>query len=308
MPTNHAMIEKKYKGFTYYEYQGKDQQLRDMLQADFPIRDEDLEDIFSSTQLSKVEERKDYLYFALQLPSFNQEYQYIQIKQIHCVVSPQYLFVIDESGYEGLDEVSNQRDDLIERDGYNSFDLFYEILDMSVIRMFRILYRIQRDIKATEELLFLWDTEEDQIRDIQTIKKNIVNFKSLIEPLHDLVEEMLESHGKYVDVSGEEDLDDSLDKLKKLDNKLGNFHDTMALLTETNELLIARSTNKTIKVLTIVNLFLFVPSVLAGFFGMNVYFGWHAETEDFTPLLIILLVIFSLTGLFFLVFKKKRWI
>jgi len=124
------------------------------------------------------------------------------------------------------------------------------------------------------------------------VKKNIINFKSLLEPLEELVQEMVESHGKYVDRAGEEDLDDSLDKLKKLSNKLDNFQGTMSLLTETNELLIARSTNKTIKVLTVVNLFLFVPSVLAGFFGMNVYFGWHPDTENLAPLISILLVIF----------------
>ena len=137
---------------------------------------------------------------------------------------------------------------------------------MAVIRMFRILYRLGRDIKGIEDILFEGDTEEDQIRDIQMVKKNIVNFKSLLEPLEELVEEMIEHHGKYIDRSGEEDLDDSLDKIKKLTNKLENFRDTMALLTETNELLIARSTNQTIKVLTIVNLFLLVPTVLAGFF------------------------------------------
>ena len=135
-----------------------------------------------------------------------------------------------------------------------------------MIRMFRILYRLGRDIKGIEDILFEGDTEEDQIRDIQMVKKNIVNFKSLLEPLEELVEEMIEHHGKYIDRSGEEDLDDSLDKIKKLTNKLENFRDTMALLTETNELLIARSTNQTIKVLTIVNLFLLVPTVLAGFF------------------------------------------
>ena len=137
---------------------------------------------------------------------------------------------------------------------------------MAVIRMFRILYRLGRDIKGIEDILFEGDTEEDQIRDIQMVKKNIVNFKSLLEPLEELVEEMIEHHGKYIDRSGEEDLDDSLDKIKKLTNKLENFRDTMALLTETNELLIARSTNQTIKVLTIVNLVLLVPTVLAGFF------------------------------------------
>lgn len=119
---------------------------------------------------------------------------------------------------------------------------------------------------------------------------------------------MLQNHGKYIDLSGEEDLDDSLDKLKKLSNTLGNFHDTMSLLTETNELLIARSTNKTIKVLTVVNLFLLVPSVIVGFFGMNVYFGWSTDQESFSPVILILFSVVVLMIVGYLFFKKRRWI
>lgn len=302
------MLEKKdYKNFVYYEYQGKDGALREKLESEFVLQEEDIEDIFSSTQLSKVEERKDYLYFALQLPTYHDEYEYIQIKQIHCLVSPKYLFVIDESSYAGLQEFSHVRDDLVDQ-WYSSFDLFYEILDMAVIRMFRILYRISRDIKGIENMLFEWDTEEDQIRDIQTIKKNIVNFKSLLVPIQELVEEMVEHHGKYIDKAGEEDLDDSLDKLKKLTNKLDNFKDTMKLLTETNELLIARSTNQTIKVLTTVNVLLLVPTVLAGFFGMNVFFGWIPESQSMLPLVWIIAAIILITVFVYIFFKRKRWI
>jgi len=110
------MIQKKYATFEYYEYQGKDQELRDILESQFSVQEEDIEDIFSSTQLSKFEERKGYLYFALQFPSYHTEYQYIQIKQIHCIVNPKYLFVIDESESEGLDDASSMRDDLVENE------------------------------------------------------------------------------------------------------------------------------------------------------------------------------------------------
>ena len=302
------MIEVKYPQFQLYQYSGKDHTLKQLLEDKFQIQEEDVEDVFSSTQLSKVERRTWYVYFALQFPTFSSENLYIQIKQIHCFVSPAYLFVIDESGYQIPEEFQSIVDHLLEDGATTSFDAFYELLDDSVVKMFRILYRIQTSIKDIEGILFEWDTEEDQIRDIQTVKKNIINFKSILEPLEDLVIEMIEQKSKYVDTEGREDLDDSLDKLKKLINKLENFRDTMTLLTETNELLIARSTNKTIKILTVVNLFLLVPTIVVGFFGMNVYFGWSDQSSSFRPLIVIVLTAAALMSLGFIYFKKKKWI
>ena len=110
------MIEVAYKDFTYYEYQGKDHDLKDLLETEFKVQDEYVEDVFSSTQLSKVEERKDYLYFALQFPAYHQEFEYIQIKQIHCFVSPKYLLVVDENSYQGMEDFDNARDDLVEKE------------------------------------------------------------------------------------------------------------------------------------------------------------------------------------------------
>lgn len=59
-----------------------------------------------------------------------------------------------------------------------------------------------------------------------------------------------------IDEVSQEAIDDSLDKIKKLNNRLDNFRETMRLLTETNEMLIARSTNDNVRRLTLINVLL----------------------------------------------------
>lgn len=59
-----------------------------------------------------------------------------------------------------------------------------------------------------------------------------------------------------IDEVSREAIDDSLDKIKKLINRLENFRETMKLLTETNEMLIARNTNDNIRRLTFINILL----------------------------------------------------
>lgn len=251
-----SLFSKHYPEFDYYEYRGLTDALREKLEHEFHVHEDDLDDIFSPTQLSKYEIRKNYAYFALQFADKDASDR-INTQQIHCFVSPKYLFVIDEDNFIGIKEFDKIRNHLVDKEHYNSFDLFYELLDISVIRMFGLLHAIHGRVRVMESTIFSEEHfENDQISEIQDIKKNIINFKSLLAPLYDVLEEMTLKHTNLIDETGKEAIDDSLDKIKKLVNCLDNFRDTMKLLTETNEMIIARNTNQTVRRLTLFNVLL----------------------------------------------------
>lgn len=267
-----SFLSKHYPTFDYYEYRGLTDALEKKLAKEFHMHEDDIEDIFSPTQLSKFEIRKNYAYFALQFADRDGSNR-INTQQIHCIVSPKYLLVIDEDTFLGINEFDRERNRLVLKQQYNSFDLFYELLDISVIRMFGLLDAIHGRVKILESTIFSdGHFENDQISEIQDIKKNIINFKSLLAPLSDMLTEITLKHTDLIDETGKEAVDDSLDKIKKLLNRLDNFRETMKLLTETNEMIIARNTNQTVRRLTLFNVLLLGPSLIAAFFGMNVHF------------------------------------
>lgn len=122
---------------------------------------------------------------------------------------------------------------------------------------------------------------------------------------------MIKKHTNLIDETGKEAIDDSLDKIKKLINRLDNFRDTMKLLTETNEMIMARSTNQTVRRLTLFNVLILGPSFIAAFFGMNMHFGWLsflADQDEILPLSIIVALMVVLTLGMFLFFKSKKWV
>lgn len=303
------LITKQYPHFQYIEYRGLTDALQKKLETEFHVTPDDIEDIFSPTQLSKFEIRKNYAYFALQFADVD-IHNRICIQQIHCIVSPKYLFVIDEDGFLGIKEFDRIRNRLVDKENYNSFDLFYELLDISVIRMFSLLHAIHARVKAIELNIFSEEhIENDQISDIQDTKKSIINFKSILSPLYDMFEEVSLKHTDLIDETGKESIDDSLDKIKKLINRLDNFREITKLLTETNEMIMARSTNQTVRRLTMFNVLLLVPSLTAAFFGMNVHFGWFSLLDhQLWPLFTIVGIMFLLTlGIYFF-FAWKKWI
>jgi magnesium transporter len=302
---------KKYPSFQYIEHHWLSDSLRNKLKNEFHIVESDIEDVFSPTQLSKFEIRKNYAYFALQFAETDGKNK-VHIQQIHCFVSLKFLFVIDEDGFAGIRDFDRRRTSLVSTKNYNSFDLFYELLDMSVIRMFAILSTIHTRIKSLEATIFSEESMgNDQLSEIQDIKKNIINFKSLLMPLYDMFEELSLKHTDLIDETGKEAIDDSLDKIKKLLNKLDNFREMMKLLTETNEMITARSTNQNVRRLTLFNVLLLCPTLIAGFFGMNVHFGWFtllSENSALIPLWVIVITMLMITGCTYLFFLWKKWV
>ena len=131
----HTHFTKHYPSFDYHEHRGLTEQLREKLMHEFHIHEDDVEDMYSPTQLSKFEIRKHYAYFALQFADKDASDR-ISTQQIHCFVSSNFLIVVDEDNFIGVAEFDRIRNHLVNAENYNSFDLFYELLDISVIRMF----------------------------------------------------------------------------------------------------------------------------------------------------------------------------
>lgn len=187
--------------------------------------------------------------------------------------------------------------------------LFYSFVVNAIGNMFNILARLQLRIETMERSIFRNIPNNDQISEIQNLKKNIINFRSTLVPIY----EVLSDYRDDTKISTEEkrSIEDMLRKVKKLISNLDDFHDITKLLRETNETLIARSTNETIKRLTLFNALLLGPSMIAAFFGMNIHFGWFTENAshgEITPLFGIISIMIFMTCSVYLFFKKRNWI
>ncbi len=290
----------------YRNFNSLNDELRLMLLEKYKIDELDVEDVFTNTQLSKVEHHRGYMYVALQFPSYNQDRKEFIIKEVHSFVTDDFFITINKNGYDHLDEFAEYYKEISEVYD-SSFNLFYEMMDIFITAQFRAIIKFKREIKQLEEEIFDFETVDDAVKQILILKRNLVVFQSIIEPLMEVIVILQSKYFKVVDQRDVERLDDSLDKLKKIVNNLKTFRDQMQLLRETNEAVVNRSTNEIIKVLTAMSLIVIPPMFVTSFFGMNVYFGWNPE-RDWIPVLIAgLLILFSTCALY-LFFRQKKWI
>jgi len=296
-----------------YKYFSKDEMtdtLKEELMSRYQITQLDLEDVYTDTQLSKFERRPDYIYVALQFPEFEKKAETFVTKEVHCFVSSDYFIIIDKHDFRQLQRFELHRQIELSQE-QNSFILFYEMLDYVLTKLFRAMRKFSREVDDLENELFATGktTDKDFIFDIQIIKRNLINFSSLVAPLEDVVLDLQSHYNRFIKLENRvELLDDSLDKIKKMRNNLKNFIQQMTLISETNESLIARNTNQVIKLMTATSIMVIFPSFIAAFFGMNVYLGWDPGESNFAPLITAVVAIIISVSVIFLYFKKQKWL
>jgi len=296
------------KRVDYTVHLGLDQEIKEKMSTFYGIDELDIEDVFTDTQLSKVEYKDNYLYICIQFPEYDRSIRQFIIKEAHIFVAPKFLLLIDKDESTFINQFNNIKNKIITNDNITSFELFYEILDFIITKLTHVIFKFKKEISVIENEIFNFKTQEDLLKEILIIKRNLINFESVIHPIETLINDLETKKNIFLTHVEVELLDDTLDKVKKLLNNLHNFKGLMELITETNEVLIARNTNQIIKALTSVNIIVLVPTIIASFFGMNIYFGWDPQLPNYTGLLLVLAIIVSTTVIILLYFKKKGWI
>lgn len=286
--------------------EGVDEQLKQRLQEEFQAEKLDIEDVFTYTQLAKIERKDKYLYIALHFPQFDKANRHFISKEVHCFITNEKALIIDKDKLRFIPDFLEVYGSQLSE--WTTFDAFYEMLDYIVTRLFKVIGKFQHEIKAIEDAIFTTTDKQQLLLDILVVKRNLINYLSIIGPLYKAINELETKHASVITPKGLEKIDDSYDKIEKILNNLTNYRDQITLLKETNQTLIATSTNETVKKLTGINLLVFVPSIVTSFFGMNVYFGVLGREQSWWPMIWIIAVIVLVTVSFYLYFRKKGWI
>lgn len=290
--------------YQYYLLRDLNESFKNLLYAK-NISDLDIEDIYSDTNLSKVEKADNYVYLALQLPEYSSQDNQMEKKQIQIIFNNNYLLVVDDKKLTHFDSFENQR-----QLGNISFETTYshalEVIDFLITRSLPLTDKLRLEVLDIEKSVFNFELTKDLVIEITILKKNLINLQSMIKSIKST---LVEVKTKVItDPQHQLQIEDTQDKVDKIISSIDLLKEEISFLTETNEILIARSTNETIKTLTITNLIFLIPTFITSFFGMNVNFGWNVD--QFNPIvitfIIAIIVNFTILALYF--FKSKKWL
>ncbi|MBM3633708.1 MAG: magnesium transporter CorA family protein [Actinobacteria bacterium] len=271
----------------------------------------DLEDVLSRRrQRSKIDEYDDYVFLVLHFPRFDKRTGRLQATELNVFIGPGLLIIIPKDPLKPISALwsrCEQRDDA--RHDYMSKGsgfLLYEIVDQMFDYCFPILDKIGFKLDTLEDAIFEGQSHE-LVRDISTVKQEIINYRKIIKPQRPTLRMLERAVQRYAPDDLEIYFDDIVDKNERIWDSLENYKEVADALEATNESVITHRLNEMLALLTIISAVILPLTLITGFYGMNID-GLPFARNGLASFIVLVVVMVALAGGVLWYFRRRKWL
>lgn len=265
----------------------------------------DLEDIQSETQTPKIDVYKDYLFLILHFPQWNGTSKKVTSHEMDVFVGKDYLITIQHTKNKEIKNFfyrcMNNRKINQEWMSENSGFLLYKLIESLFQKTRPLLNNIGKQISKVENDIFAGEQDIKEIHELAMHRRNILNFRRIIDPQRYLMSNLSHIRKPFLDESLSLYFDNLRDYLDKLWAIVDTYKDSIAGLHLTVESIITQRTNKIITVLTVMSAALLPLTLLSGIYGMNIPLPFANS-----PFMVWSMFFFLILIIFFAIYAMRR--
>jgi len=268
----------------------------------------DVKDCLLPPQRTKIVERADYLFVVLIFPIYNYQTKEIYSSEIDFFIRKDLLVIVHNNELNSLvdllKKIENNKNLQEQYLSGNPASLLYEILNLLLSYCFPILNHISIDIDNIEKRIFVGD-EKKMVREILSIKQNIVNFRKVMQAHKTVIRKLIIKAPQFFSIIKLNIYFNNLiEYIKEIWDTLENYKEAINALHATNESLISFRLNDIMKLLTMISVILLPITLIASVFGMNADMPFLVHPNSFFYVLFFMCIV-SLGVVWF--FKIKKW-
>jgi len=295
---------------TWVDIEKPTQKDLDWLRINFNIHPITLSELVLPSQREKVEQFESYLFLVMYTPIFNAKKRTTKAVELDIIITKNHVITIHNQSMEPLNIFAERLSNSEEKGrifGATSGHLLYWIIEDILGFAERQLIHISKNISHVEDNMFK-SVSRDMIREISTIKRDVLDFRMAIRPLYRIFNSLHErSHALWSD-----DLDikiyftDLVGDYNRLWYEIDNYADTLDALEKTNINLINDKTNTIVKMFTIMSFLTFPAMLVATILQINTKTNpILGNPNDFWIILgiVIMTILAMLTY-----FKSRKWL
>lgn len=270
------------------------------------------EDIINPVQRPKVEQYDEHIFIVMRALQYSDEKSMLESEQISFIIGKNYLLSFQESNHPIFNPIIKRLDiSGSQIRGAGIAYLAYALLDTVTDHYFPFLDDINDQLEQIEDDL-LDQPDEETLKQIHSVRKDIVTAHKLARPARDMLSMLAKNDIKLIEDSSVPYFQDVHDHMVQIIFNLENFRETSASMYDMYMSESSRKMNEIMKVLTIIAT-IFIPlTFIAGVYGMN--FNGEASPLSMPELnwywgypacLAIMLVVAIIMIIYF---KRKEWL
>jgi len=297
-----------FKNLKWYDFSKPNEEAVRFLAKKFRFHPLDIEDCLTENQRPKIDEYGRYLFIILHFPFYNPKTNRLTTKEIDIFIGKDFIVSFHDDVLPPIEmmrqkckKLTGRKKYLGRSTGYFLYELASELFDYC----FPILDRLSQTSLRLERGVFDEDGEqEDMLRDIMLLKKNIITFRRILQPERPVISSLEHKNKNFISADLEVYFDDVVDKVEKLWNSLDSLKEMIETVQNANESLIGHRTEDTIKILTVFSVILLPLTLISGIFGMNIAIPYEESPYAFLWISGGMILI-SVSMFFF--FRWRKW-
>ena len=270
----------------------------------FNIHDLVVEDSFNTDHIPKYEEGEDYLLFVLK--SFSEIDTIITSSQVTILFKQNLVISFQEEPNSiilpKIERIKNSKGRARSK---KSDYLFFTLLDAFIDSYYTYFESIREETNRLDEKILL-ETSKNHIEKIYDLKNKLTDIRKNLFPLKSAINELLADESELIEEDNFKyfnDCKDHINELTEFYNSFGEVINNLIILNENN---LNSSTNKIMKLLTIIST-IFIPlTFIAGLYGMNFK---HMPELEWEYGYFFALALMAFIGVLIIgIMKHKKWL
>ncbi len=275
------------------------------LDKHFNFHELDIDDIRGDNEVPKLDVYKDYLFLVASVPVFDREMKRVEKRNIAIFIGKNYIVTTTRQPVDALDRffarmnksTTLRSTTMLRTPGF----LLYKILDYLFNDANIVLNELIHEARRLEDAVYK-EHSRVMTKRLGVLRRNILFMKHIVVPQEIILDQVMEIGKIFVPRTLDVYFDDVKDTLRGFGVVLENHKDIVDGLFDVNEAFLSHKMNEVIKILTVISVVLMPPTLLTGYYGMNV------ENLPFSnsAFIVSLIILASLISFLFFVNRLDR--
>lgn len=275
------------------------------VQSEFHLHDLAIEDAHRAHQRPKIEQYGDSIFMVLRTAQINQEL-HIEFGETHFFVGVNFIVSVRHGSSVPYTEVRARCETMPKLLDKGPGFVLYAIMDFIVDRYFPVVNELELELVALEEKIFNEKPSRQTTEQIYQLKRELLEVKRAVSPLIDICNRLIRFDSLIITSETQPYFRDVYDHSVRINEMVDNTRELLNTAMEANFSLISISQNDTSKRFAGWAAILAVPTMIAGFYGMNFKFMPELEWQ-YGYYAVILLTIIACSLLYYF-FRKSGWL
>ena len=291
--------------FVWIGLHAPSEEILERVQEEFNLHDLAIEDAHRAHQRSKIEQYGDSLFVVLRTAQMNQE-RHIEFGETHFFVGKNFIVTVRHGSSVSYKEVRSRCETTPELLSKGQGFVLYAVMDFIVDRYFPVVHDMEQELEEIEDRIFKQRPSRETTEQVYQLKRELLEVKRAVSPLIDICNRLMRFDIKSISTETQVYFRDIYDHAVRINEMVDNTRELLNTAMEANFSLISISQNDTSKKFAGWAAIFAVPTMVAGFWGMN--FRIIPETDWEYGFYMVIFGTLCICSLLFYFFRRSGWL